>query len=74
MPANSTIPIWVAGKDEDLQARGLRAEDIEDAVLADGVGIHQDVVEDEDLRLVGGEFLGDGKTEAEEELLLGALR
>lgn len=71
---DSPIPIRVAGKDEDLQARGLGAEDVENAVLADGVGVHQDVVEDQDLRLVGGEFLGDGEAEAEEELLLGALR
>jgi len=30
--------------------------------LADVVGVHQNVVEDQDLRFVGGEFLGDGET------------
>lgn len=64
----------MAGEDEDLEAGGLGAEDVEDAFLADGVGVHQDVVEDEDLGFVGGEFLRDGEAEAEEELFLGTLR
>jgi hypothetical protein len=52
----------------------LGAENIEDAFLADGVGVHQDVVEDEHLGFIGREFLGDCQPEAEEELFLGALR
>jgi len=63
----------VAGEYQDLQAGGLGAENVEDAVLADGVGVHQDVIEDEDLGLFGGEFLGDGEAKAEEELFLGSL-
>lgn len=69
----ASIPIRVAGDDEDLEVGGLGAEDVEDAFLADGVGVHQDVVEDEDLRFVGREFLRDGQAEVEEELILGAL-
>ena len=41
--------------------------------MADGIGVDQDVVKDEHLRLIGGEFLGDGQAEAKEELFLGTL-
>ena len=53
---------------------GLGGEDVEDVLLADLVGVYQDVIKDEDLGFVGREFLGDGETEAEEELFFGALR
>ena len=70
----SSVAIRVAGEDYDLHAGGLGAEDIEDTFLADGVGVHQNVVEDEDLGFVDGQFLGDGEAEAEEELFFGSLR
>lgn len=63
----------MAGEDEDLEAVGLGAEDVEDAVLADGVGVYQDIIKDEDLGLVGREFLGHGEAEAEEELFFRTL-
>jgi hypothetical protein len=56
-----------------LQAGGLPAENVEDAFLADGVGVHEDVVKDQHLRFVDGKFLCDGEAKAEEELFLGAL-
>jgi len=71
--SDAAVAVRVAGEDEDLQAFGLRAEDIEDAFLADLVGVYQDVVEDEDLGFVGGEFLCDCQAEAEEELFFGSL-
>ena len=71
--AYASVAIRVAGEDKDLETSGLGAEDVEDALLADGVGVDQDVVEDEHLRFIGGEFLGDGQAEAEEELFFGAL-
>ena len=71
--AYASVAIRVAGEDKDLETSGLGAEDVEDAVLADGVGVHQDIIEDEDLGLVGREFLRHGEAEAEEELFLGSL-
>lgn len=59
--AATLFAVGVACEEEDLQAVGLRAEDVEDAVLADGVGVHQDVVEDEDLQLVGREWVRHGE-------------
>ena len=50
----------MTGEDDDLQAGGVGAEDVEDAFLPNGVGIHQHVIEDENLGFVGGEFLRDG--------------
>lgn len=53
----------MAGEDQDLQARRVRAEDVEDAFLANGIRVHQDI-QDQHLRLGGREFLGDGNSEA----------
>jgi len=37
-----------------LEAVGVRTRDVEDAFLADLVGVYQDVIRDEDLGFVGG--------------------
>ena len=50
------------------------AEKVKDTFLADGVRVDEDVVEYENLRLLGGEFLSNGNAEAEEKLLAGTLR
>jgi len=63
----------VAGEDKDLQTFRLGVEDVENALLANWVGIHQYVVEDKNLRFVGSEFLRNGEAEAEKELFFGTL-
>lgn len=63
----------MARKDQNLEAVGLGVQDVENAFLADGVGVDQYVVKDEDLRFVGCEFLSNGEAEAEEELFFGTL-
>jgi len=56
-----------------LEIGGQRAQQIKDAFLTNWIGVDQDVVEDEDLRFVGYEFLRNGEAEAEKELFFGAL-
>ena len=64
----------MAGENEDLQTGGEGGDHVQDALLADGVGVHQHVVQDEELGLVGGQLLRHRDAETEEQLLLRALR
>jgi len=72
--AHSAIPVRVAGENDDLELTGKGTEDIQDALLAHGVRVHQNVIEDEDLRLVGREFLSHGNPQALQQLFFGTLR
>lgn len=63
----------MTGENDDLEFDGERAQDVEYPFLSYRIRVNQDVVEDEHLRFGGGEFLGDGDAEAEEELFFRSL-
>jgi hypothetical protein len=71
--SHAPIPIRVAGKDEDLEFGGKRAQQVKDSFLTNRIGVYKNIVEDEDLGFVAGKFLGYGDAEAEEKLLAGTL-
>lgn len=53
-------------------AVGLGTEDVEDAVLADGGGVHGEGGEKDDFGLVGAELMGNGETAADAPIATGA--
>ena len=71
--SDAAVPIRMTGENEKLNPFRERPEDIQNAFLPDGIGVDQDIVEDENLPLVAGEFLGDGNAQAKQELLAGTL-
>lgn len=67
------VTIRVAGQDDDLQPARDGREGLHDAFLPYGVGVHENVIKDQDLRFGDREFLGDRNPEAKEQLLPGTL-
>ena len=53
---HSAVAVRVTGKNEHLELGRQSAQYIEDALLPDRVGVDQDVVEDEHLRLVDSQL------------------